>query len=385
MIVATLLLFAQTAAVPPAQPDEIIVTGHRAEDALVACLQRSCPPAEEVEASLQASVEQFTAGRYDHARRTLQAAIRRNRQHAAPLPGPVSSLYATLATVAEHEGDAELWQASSRNNVQILRRELGPTDPATLVEELGFADNMVATGSLNAAESMYAGVRRHAVESGQGDLAAGAAYRQAWLALARDRYAKAEQFATEAVALVGTQKPLLEQLRDILRARIAIRKGDAGAVDALAARLGQSVNDPPQLLFSRPVEDIQGGRAARGGVDTDPWHDSSIRFADVGYWIRPDGRTADVEVLRDAGLGQWRSGILKQVSDRRYVPLRTEPGNPGMYRIDRFTVRATKGVPTGTRIARRMGALTVHVIDLTETEAMSAAARERTRMAKQGS
>ncbi len=385
MIVATLLLFGQTAAPPPAQPDEIIVTGHRAQDALVACLARSCPPAEEVEASLQASVEQFTAGRYDRARRTLQNAIGRNRQYAAQLPGPVSSLYATLATVAEHEGDTKLWRASSRNNVRILRRELGQSDPATLVEELGFADNLVASGTIDVAESLYASARRRAAESGQGDLAAGAAYRQAWLALARGQYAKADQFATEAVGLASTQKPLLEQLRDILRARIAIRKGDAGAVDALAARLGQSVNERPQLLFSRPIGDINADRPAWDGVNSDPWHDSAIRYADVGYWIRPDGRTADVEVLRDGGLGQWRSGILRQVADRRYVPLRVEPGNPGMYRIDRFTVRATKDIPTGTRIAQRMGPLTVHIIDLTETEAMSAAARERTRMAKQGS
>ena len=83
MLGPVLLLMAQAASPPAGSQDEIVVTGRRAEEALAECLARKCPPAEEIEASLQASVEQFADGRYAHARRTLQTAIRRNRDSAS--------------------------------------------------------------------------------------------------------------------------------------------------------------------------------------------------------------------------------------------------------------------------------------------------------------
>lgn len=375
MLRSALLLLAQAASPAPVSSQEIVVIGRRAEQEMAACLARKCPPAEEIEVSLQASVEQFADGRYADARRTLQSAIRRNRDHAAELPGPVSSLYATLATVAEHEGNTNLWRSSARNNVEVLRRHVGEAHSATLREELSFADTLVGLGSPDAAASAYQSVQRKAAESGEPKLAAAAAFRRAWLALIHGRDREAERLADEAVSIGGASDRLMLEAREILRTRIAIRRGDDGAVDALAARLRQSASKTPALLFAPPVEDINPVRA---GVAQDPWHDSQIRFADVGYWIRPDGRTAEVEILRNSGLGAWGPGILRQLGKRRYVPLDLEPGHPGIYRIDRFTVRGTIGVPTGSRIARRMGILTIHVIDLTETVAMRDARRQRT-------
>jgi hypothetical protein len=373
-----LLLLVQAAPAPPASRQEVTVIGRRAERKLATCLARNCPPAEEIEASLQASVEQFADGRYVDAQRTLQSAIRRNRDHAAELPGPVSSLHATLATVAEHVGDTDLWRWSARNNVQVLRRYLGETNIATLQQELSFGDNMVGLGASDVAATTYRTVQRKATESGHSELAAGAAFRRAWLALVLGRDREAERFADEAVVIAGATNRLMVELREILRTRIAIRRGDEGAVDALAARLRQSATDAPSLIFSPPVEDINPTSSGLGGS---PWHDSDIRFADVGYWIRPDGRTSGAEVLRTSGLGQWAPGILRQIKERRYVPLDVQAGHSGNYRIDRFTVRAALGVPTGSRIRRRMGPLTVHVVDLTETDAMSAAHRQRTQQA----
>ncbi len=378
MVVSALLLMAQAAVPQPAPTDDIVVVGHRAEQALADCLKRNCPPAQEVEASLQASVEQFSAGRYVDARRTLQTAIRRNRGHAAELPGPVSSLYATLATVAEHEGDSTLWRTSARNNVLVLRQHLGQTDPATLTEELSFADNILGLGDTALADRMYHAAQRRALDTGRRDLAAGAAFRRAWVAMLRERYDQVERYATEAVDIAGPGDRAMAELRDILRTRIAVRKGDKGAVDALAARLRQSPAEAPVLLFSRPVENINP-RDISGSIvlNSNNWNDSNIRFADVGYWIRPDGKTAEPEILQTSGLGQWENGILRQVAERRYAPLTLEAGSPGTYRIDRFTVRATMGVPLGSRIRQRMGPLTVHIVDLTETEAMAAAAKRQ--------
>lgn len=369
-----LLLFAQAATPPAVTADDIVVIGNRAGDALTACLARNCPPAEEVEASLQASVEQFVAGRYGGARRTLQNAIKRNRAHAAELPGPVSSLYATLATVAEHEGDTRLWTASARNNVTILRKYVGSDDRATLTEQMRFGDTLLGLNQPRAADSNFITVQRLAVDRKYPAIAAAAAFRRALVAFGEREYKAAQRFADESVRLAGRDARVMGEFRDTLNARIAIRKGDENAVDALAARLRQSTDRQPRLLYSRPVGDLD--RPDNGTV-LNPWHDSDIRYADIGYWISPDGRTTGVEVLRDRGLGQWRSGILRQVGERRYVPLDVAPGHPGLYRIDRFTIRATIDTPTGSRIRSRMGRLTVHIIDLTETEALSDVHKQR--------
>jgi hypothetical protein len=367
-----LLLLAQVAASStPAEPKDVIVVGHRAEKELAACLARNCPPAQEVEASLQASVEQFADGRYTDARRTLQRAIGRNKRHAAELPGPVSSLYATLATVAEHEGDTELWKTASRNNLLTLRQQLGEDNIATLTEQLHFADDMVGLGQAVAADGMYSKVQRLAVANHRSDLAAGAAFRRAWLALARQRDREATQFADEAVALAGPGDATIRQLREIVRTRIAVRKGDESAVDALAERLRQGAGAEPVLLYAPPIDDVNPPPGDK------PQRDDVIRFADIGYWIRTDGHVDDVEMLRTTGLGQWKPGIVRHVTARRYAPLRLPDGQPGLYRIDRFTVRGTVGTPTGTRFRQRMGNLSVHVVDLTGTEAMSEAHRTR--------
>lgn len=378
MISPMLLLLAQAASPSSSTRNDIVVTGRRAEQNLAECVALDCPPAKDIEMSLQASVEQFADGRYADARSTLLKAIQRNRDHAADLPRPVSSLHATLATVAEHMGDTTLWLESARNNVNLLRRYLGETNVATLKQELSLGDDMVGMGKPSMAFSTYHNIQRKAAEAGHSDIAAGAAFRRAWLALTLRRDREAKQFADEAVALAGVNARLMVDLRDILRTRIAIRHGEQGAADALAEKLRQSPDKAPTLIFAPPINDVN---QVSQGIEADLWHDSEIRLADVGFWIRPDGRTSDIEILRNSGLGQWRPGVLRQIKERRYVPFDAEPGYPGNYRVERFTIRAEDGVPTGSHIKRRIGKLTVHVIDLTETDAITAAHRERARQA----
>ena len=354
---------AQAASPIAASADEIIVTGNRAEKSLAECLARGCPPAEEIEAALRASVEQFAEGRYPHAPRTLQEAFRRIRDLAADLPREVSSLYATLSTVAEHQGDTKLWRSAARNNVQVLRQHMGEADISTLGQELAFADSLIRLDQPGSAAQLCLEVKRKALESNQPKAAAGASFRLASLALMLGRYKEAERRAQEAVEIAGPDNRLMAELRDIVLTHIAIRGGDENAVDALAARLRQSTTERPRLIFSPALQDIE---LPRWNFASDPRNDSQIRFADVDYWIRPDGRTAGGEVLRDSGIGQWSQGILRHIRGRRYIPLDLSPGDPGIYRIDRFTVRAAIGKRTGSLIAQAQGAPTIHVVDLTE-------------------
>lgn len=117
----------------------LVVTGENPAVELANCIERKCPAEQEIELSLRVSVEDFADGRYRDARATRQRSIRRNEDQISQLPRQVSSLYATLATVAEHEGDTRLWLESSRNNVTILREYLGEIHPETLAQKLTFA------------------------------------------------------------------------------------------------------------------------------------------------------------------------------------------------------------------------------------------------------
>ena len=378
MLGMSLLFLVQAATAPTPPAKEVVVIGRRPEMELAECLAHDCPPARDIELSLQSAVEQFAASRYDDARHSLQASLRRNRKHVAELPGPVSSLYATLATVAEHQGDADLWVASARNNVLVLRRYAGETDTATLQQEFALADTLVGVQALIAADAQYKMIRQRAVQAGKADIASAASFRRAWLALASDRPSDALALADEAVAMAGANGTEANKLRAILRARVAMRQGRGqgeAAVNALAANLRQSADAAPRLLYQQAIADINPPVEFQQAQSS---QDGRLGATDVGYWIRPDGRTADVEVLRNDGLPQWKPLIVQQVKSRRYVPLDLPPSNPGIYRIDRFTVRGTLQTRLGSRIPQRAGKLAVRVVDLTEADRMSAAHRART-------
>ncbi|RYD66329.1 MAG: hypothetical protein EOP58_05660, partial [Sphingomonadales bacterium] len=61
-----MLAVPQTAPAPkPAETQDIVVIGNRMGAALKRCLERNCPPEEEVEAAMEAGAESFAAGRYE--------------------------------------------------------------------------------------------------------------------------------------------------------------------------------------------------------------------------------------------------------------------------------------------------------------------------------
>lgn len=389
MLTLTLAALAQAAAAAPSPAaGDVVVVGHRAQDELAACLARHCPPAEEIERSLQAAVEQFSATRYDAAQATLQRAINRNERFAAELPGPLSTLYATLATVAEHKGVNRRWLASIRRSVTLLRQYRGVDRPETLRQELAFGDAMIGMNQPSLSAALYRSVADKAVASGQNGLAAVALLRQASLATIRHRDAEATALADRAVAVAAADPAVAAQVAQaaqVLRTRIAVRDGNAGAVDRITATLHQSANDTPRLVTQTPIKEpssefsVLNAAAAseRSKFLKVPLAHATIRTADVGYWIKPDGHTADVEILRSAGLGGWARAITDQVASRRYVPLDLPATSQGIYRVDRFTIRAQFGVPIGSKIPQRMGREEVRIVDLTDTDTMTAIAKER--------
>lgn len=91
-----------------------------------------------------------------------------------------------------------------------------------------------------------------------------------------------------------------------------------------------------------------------------------IKWADIGYWIRPDGRPGEVEILRPAKGAQWAKPLVKHIAARRFLPAKPDPSGVGTYRVERFTLRPSYAAPIGSLVPRRTGAPRLHAIDLTK-------------------
>ncbi|HEX8388162.1 MAG TPA: hypothetical protein VF636_04010 [Sphingomonas sp.] len=66
---------------------------------------------------------------------------------------------------------------------------------------------------------------------------------------------------------------------------------------------------------------------------------------------------------------------MGQIARRRYAASAGAPGDPGTYRIERFTLRGNYRVPKGSLIRRRAGPTKLEVIDLTDSAARVTARR----------
>jgi hypothetical protein len=87
-------------------------------------------------------------------------------------------------------------------------------------------------------------------------------------------------------------------------------------------------------------------------------------WADVGFWVTPEGRVEEVEALRTRGTTYWLQPVLRSVAARIYAPAGTDTAEP-TYRIERFTYTSLAETRTGSRIAARGAEGRIEAIDLT--------------------
>ena len=119
--------------------DDIVVTGRSLKDTradLQACIQRHCPPDEDVAASLAHAENLFVAGDYNGAQHTLHASLGRNRKHGKAYPLEVSNLLRANSRVAEHMGEARDYQLSTLDMRDTLKSSFGTNDFRTLVAQI---------------------------------------------------------------------------------------------------------------------------------------------------------------------------------------------------------------------------------------------------------
>lgn len=376
MFLVALVLAGQEAAIQPPTPQaDVVITGNRMRDALEKCLARYCPPEEEVDAAMNAGAESFAAGRYKEARTILSRAISRNKKYAARMPGPISDLYATFADVTEHEGDVRSFRHATRESVYVLREALGRENQLALGASTRLADMWVKLNDVSGADSAYRGAAEEAARGGKTDLAAALTFRRAWLALSARNFARSRALLEQLERSHGKDARFVGWLR-VLRLRIDIAKGNEAGTDDLVTALRGTGGEEPVLLYE-PYYPEFGHYASPGfspngsaGIMSAPAGRSighaDFKWADIGFWVRPDGRPAEIEILRPAKGGQWAMPLVKHIAARRYVPARQDADGIGAYRVERFTLRSPYGVATGTHMTQRTGQPTLHVVDLTK-------------------
>jgi tetratricopeptide (TPR) repeat protein len=373
---ATGLLLAIVLTAPAAAQDrdgeqdtQIVVTGislAQTQRQLAECLARHCPPAEDIEATLAHAENQFIAGDYAGARRTLAKGHGRNYKYAKTLPVEVADLDRAYGRLTNLNGFPEIGRFLQIRSLQALKAGLDDDDGRVLVQRVMLGDEFARAGRERAAEDVYRAVAKRARKTGRFDLQGYAMLREALMygaiASSWSQYRDAAEHRIRA--LENTREPELAPYRSaakLLRAQLALLKGDHAALDKAIAAIPPQASGKPMLVYAPPVA------VDRTGTTTAKLSDPE--WIDVAFRIAADGTVREVETLRDSGnVGRyWPAAVHKAVAARRYTPQATD----GAMRIERFSYVHDSVAATGTRIPQRLSRGRISSLDITEDPSRS--------------
>ncbi len=340
------------------KPD-IVVTANRVTDTrktLDACLARTCGPVEDIQASLAHAENLFVAGDYRQARRVLRGSISRNDRHAPGYPLEVSDLYRAYSRVAIHLGEGKSYKWATWGIRNALGAGLATDDIRLFGAELDIAGMQASLKDVKAARSTYRRLIRRSLARGRPDLAATVRIREAWLSQMERKPAitrrKLHDITNDPDERVAVQRMAAR----ILLARLDRLEGKPESSDSLIEELRDFPFEKRALLYAPTIEPERD----KAGFDK--------VWADIGFWIRPDGRIADVEILRQSGGSDWLKPVLKSIRGRIYSPLQGE-NQEGSFRVERYTYTSLWVFESGSRIRSRTGEPRIEFHDLTGRDA----------------
>ncbi len=371
LALATWPVQAQEAAEPPSE-QTIVVTGTslpQTEADLKACLARKCPPREDIDASLAHAENQFVAGYYAEARRTLAAARHRNARYASTLPVEVADLTRAYGRISEMHGYRDLGRILQIDAVDALKAGLDKGDSRILMQRLLVGDQYGKNGRFRAAADVYSKVAKQARKAGLPTVQGYAMLREAVLYAAVSYSNPAYRDGTEhrINALEQTTAPELAEFRfaaQLLRARLASERGDTRALDAAIAALKDRKLDRPLLIFAPPLKLDRVSGHEDGRIEAPNNINKTPEWIDVRFRIAADGTVRDIETLRESPsvYGPWPKKVHENLAQRRYAPL--QPAD-GMTRVERFTMVYDIYNSTRTRLRQRAASGRVSSLDLT--------------------
>lgn len=353
-----LVLALQAAAADP----EIVVSG-QLDTAYAECVAGRCAPIRDAQVSIAWAEAKFQKGDYLEAKRGLQAAVSRHKDKAASDPKPVAALYEATATVAIHDGDRALYREAVAGRVRTLRENLPAGDPDVRAADMALGDMWMKLDNWQQADLAYKQAQQTAEAQGNATAAVSAGIRRAYVAAKQSDLRRADAILDEVAASQSAQEPGVQRAIEVARLQLVARRDDDAAVQAQAAKISGEPGAEPILYAAKPAPESASAVAERTAEFEEPFlskfgassEAKGVKWADIGFWIRPDGRTEDIEVLRGSRALGWTGEMVEQIGSRRYAGVPVDAAGEGVYRIERYTLRASYRTPIGSLIARRAG------------------------------
>lgn len=353
-----------------AEVSPVIVTArnHQAAlRALEACIQRGCPPDEEMRLALKSAEASFLAGEYHQARATLDRTIRRNKRHGKAHPVLLAGVYKADNTINRHLGRGDEAQKSARQASLLLGQRYGETSPAALWARLEAADALLNGSRRHEARARYRELEAEARAAGLSSLAGLAALRQAALPALAGRLDKSRKRLDTVVEAADPGGGLALAARLMQVKLLPEQAQDAAAAEAIAAfRPGASLGSEPLLLWAPPLnqdgERLLVEALAAAGI-AGPYVPDPSDWIDVSYAIDASGRVKAAEIVRAGSRSApWHETALSLFKRRLYAP-GTAAEAPRVERLA-WTALVVKG-QTGSRMANRSLVHQLHAADLT--------------------
>jgi tetratricopeptide (TPR) repeat protein len=372
LLAAAFILLPATAlaalAAPPEQGQAIVVTGkslRETERALDECLARHCPPNEDIDASLAHAENLFVAGDYKKARQTTLAAVGRNAKFAREYPVDVSDLYRANGRIAAHLGEGRDLEFSTNTMRRVLNSSFGPKDPRVVAADLEVATMYASLGKIDAASRKFDQAEHEAHAAGREDLAGLASVRAAWLYQLAGQTDVTKRELRRIADDTDPRRRVAQLSARILLSRLARMEGKPDNVDALIADLRANAGQKPVLLFTPKIDltrrEFEGRTGSTTGLMATENFDD--KWIDVGFWVNPDGKVTDAEILRHRGETSWTEPLMRSIAGRLYSPSAAPEGS---YRVERYTWTSLwKDDRTGTHMRQRAPDGRIESLDLT--------------------
>lgn len=368
---------------PSESDNEVIVVTAKSlkqtGEALADCIARDCPPEEDIRLSLEHAENLFVAGEYRDSGSTLRSSLGRNKRYGDDLPVPVSGLQRAYARVSENLGEAKDFQLATLDMRDTLKGGLGKEDPRTLVAEISVGDSRAKLGQPDDAERIYKKIEKRAIKLGQPRVAMFARMRLALLSQSRYDAEKREFWREEMMERLHDirDNPLpggeeFKLVAEVMLAKLDRKAGNADSTEALVKRFAENGGvNRPVLLFTEPLRsdaelDREANRASNVTARLTTMNRFEPQWVDIGFWINPEGRVEEIDILRSEGNTDWAKRIASNISKRIYAPLKQDGSTPGFYMIERYTLTARfADSTTGTRLRKREPIERIERIDLT--------------------
>ena len=417
------LLVALHFAAAPAQTSsqaDIVVIGKRINDAsdqLKACLARSCPPNEDIDATLRLAETQLLAGKYRDARKTLLASLGRNEDEARAYPIPVSDLYRANGKVAAHLGFDKDYYSSTFGIYRTLKYGLPSDDYRKYTALMEVAEMMFRTRGHERARLYYDRIAHEARKDGRGDIAAIAELRaairhlppgsdmqlseirriadlqgkdmqapvlEAKLALARNAYQKGDETTAQAIQKeldsFNIKRPILiysPSYEMIARELDTGSEFSYGLDNPMPVSGDGSAGAGPRAPIQAPSGGIRNGvqssnRAATNSILALSRWSTTKRMAgnfddmwvDVAFNITPEGKVSDPRIIRSKGELYWTRPLMTSLAMRRYTA--GKPNDPSSIMMERYTYTSGYEGQTGSRVSQRSPKARVEFLDLSD-------------------